>query len=799
MPTTSIRKLCCTSRNVTAAFISLTCVISSFALAAKGWIPPFSGEPGKDAAPTPAVHNIPRFKERLLQVDIDQQQLNQTVLVLEDNDGGLYLWGKDLQRWRFRQPDANTAIVYQGEKYYPLSAISDISHEYDQKNLTLNLKVSPDAFTETTRSAQAEKIAPLVKSSVGGFINYDLLAGDSTETSQRSGQFEFGYFNHAGVGTTNVLAEHINSGSRTIRLDSTWTTDFPEKMQTLHLGDSVSIPGTWGSSMRFAGVQYGSNFGTQPSFVISPPQRALGQATVPSTVDVFINNALASHQSVPPGPFSISNLPAITGAGEVRLVVRDLMGREQIITRSFYGSQTLLSKGLENFSYEFGAVRENFGINSNEYGNWLGSGTYRRGLSDQFTGEIHAEAMGSQMTVGAGGDTLLPKFGTINTYIAGSQNNAAYGVLTLVGFDRLAQPWSIGARTQWTTVNYTQLGLASPQLAPAQLSSANLSYALHAGGAVGIAYVGQRNRDQADARIATLNYSVSLGKMGSLIISALQNLAEDSGRTYYAMFSLSLDNSTSLYVSSQFMRNGNDYTTTLQHNLPPGEGYGYRLQGSTSGAREASYSMQNNIGTYVINAAQNHGEVVTRLNASGGIAVLGGNPFLSRRIDQSFAVVRIPDYPKVRVLADNQLAGLTNADGNALIPRLRAYDNNMISIDQRDLPLDAEINTLKLDAIPFYRSGIEMKFPIKHSRGATLTIRLENGKYLPVGASVQEVGKEEIFVAGYEGEVYIVGLGSTTTLRATWNNQSCTFDVSFTLSANPLPDLGIYICKGVKP
>jgi outer membrane usher protein len=769
------------------------------ALADKGWIPPFSGQPGKDAAPTPAVHNLPKLQERLLQVDIDQQQINQTVLVLEDDDGNLYLWSSDLQRWRFRQPEANTAIVYQGEKYYPLSAISDNSHEYDPNKLTLNIKVSPDAFTETARSAQTVKISPLVQSSVGGFMNYDLLVANSTEMTQRSGQFEFGYFNHAGVGTSNVLADHLDSGSHATRLDTTWTTDFPEKLRTLHLGDAVSVPGTWGSSMRFAGVQYGSNFGTQPSFVMTPPQSALGQATLPSTVDVFVNNALASHQIVPPGPFSISNLPVITGAGEVRLVVRDLMGREQIITRSFYGSQTLLRQGLADFSYEVGAVRKNFGIDSNEYGNWLGSGTYRRGLTNQFTGEIHAEAMGSQTTVGAGGDALFPQFGTINTYIAGSQNNAAYGTLTLIGFDRLAQPWSIGARTQWATVNYTQLGLAPPQLAPAQLSSANLSYALHTGGAIGIAYVGQRNRDQPEARIATLNYSVSLGKMGSLVISALQNLADDASRTYYAMFSLSLDSSTSLFINSQFMRNSNDYTMTLQHNLPPGEGYGYRLKGSTSGAREASYSLQNNIGTYVIDAAQNHGQVVTRLNASGGIAVLGGDPFLSRRLDQSFAVVRIPDYPKVRVLADNQLAGLTNADGNALIPRLRAYDNNLISIDQRDLPLDAEINTLKLDAVPYYRSGIEVKFPIKHSRGATLTIHLENGKPLPVGASVKEVGKEEIFMVGYEGEVYIVGLTSITTLRATWNNQSCTFDVNYLASADPLPDLGIFICKGVKP
>ncbi len=162
-------------------------------------------------------------------------------------------------------------------------------------------------------------------------------------------------------------------------------------------------------------------------------------------------------------------------------------------------------------------------------------------------------------------------------------------------------------------------------------------------------------------------------------------------------------------------------------------------------------------------------------------------------------MVRIPDYPNVRVLADNQPAGRTDASGSALIPRLRAYDKNVISIDQRDLPLDAEISTLKLDAIPYFRSGVEIKFPIRHSRGATLTIHFQDGKPLPVGASVQEIGKDAIFTVGYNGEVYVVGLDSITRLRATWGDQSCEFDVAFIASADPLPDLGTFICQGISP
>jgi len=793
MHTTSIRKLCCTSRNCASAFLIATYLFSFSATAAEGWIPP-----SVDESPKTAVHNIAGAKERLLLIDIDQQQLNQTVLVLEDNSGALYLWSHDLQRWRFRLPDESTAASYQGEKYYPLSAISDISHVYDRKKLTLTIKVRPDAFTETTRSARSESGSAPLKSSIGGFINYDLLAADAPDTAQRTGQFELGVFSRAGVGTSNLLAEHLDNNSRITRLDTTWTTDYPERLQTLHLGDAITIPGTWGSSLRFAGIQSGTNFGTQPGFDMTPLQSVAGLAVMPSTVDVFINSALASHQSVPPGPFAISNLPVVTGAGEVRVVVRDLLGREQVMQRTFYGSQTLLREGLENFSYEFGAVRENYGINSNDYGNWLGSATYRRGLSKQFTGEAHAEAMGSQLAIGGGGDMLFPQFGTVNTYVAVSQNNSASGVLMLLGFDRLASPWSIGARSQWTTISYTQLGLAVSQPAPAQLDSINLSYALHSGGSVGIAYVGQHNREQDDTRFVTLSYNMSLGRISTLNISALQNLAASENIALFAMFSISLGSSTSVLVSSQTLSNGNELVATLQRNLPLGEGYGYRLQARSDSATETSYSLQNNVGTYTIDAAQNYGVTSTRLNATGGIAVLGGDVFLSRRIDQSFAVVRIPDYPGIGILADNQPAGRTNADGNALIPRLRAYDSNVISINQRDLPLDAEINTLKLDAVPSFRSGIEVKFPVKHSRGATLTIHLENGRALPVGASVQEIGKDTMYSVGYDGEVYLADLKPTTALMAIWGKQRCKFVVHFAASANPLPDLGIFICKGAK-
>jgi outer membrane usher protein len=753
-------------------------------------------------ASTPTIRAA--YKERLLLVDINQQQLNQTVMMLEDKAGLLYLWNADLQRWRLRPPHLDMAITYQGEKYFPLSAISGVSHKYDPKMLTLLIDVRSEAFTETTRASQYTDLPPPIKPGPGGFINYDLFVSRYLASTQRSGLFELGYFNRFGVGTSNILANQLGRNSGATRLDTTWTTDFPDQLQTLCVGDAVTSPGSWGRAVRLGGIQFGSNFGTKPDFLTYPPQIALGAAVLPSTVDVFINNALVSRQSVPPGPFSISNLPIVSGGGDVRLVVRDLLGREQIITRPFYASQTLLREGLVDFSSELGVVRNNFGINSNDYGSWLASGTYRRGMSDQFTGEVHSEGMQGQATLGSGGDYLIPKLGVISSYVAGSHRNSNSGSLMLLGLDRQANPWSFGAHVQWASSGFTQIGIVPPLSLPAQMSSYNLSYAGKSKGSVGIAYVIQHFRNQTDTRIATLSYGASLGRTASYSISMLRNLTGDMSTTLFALLSFTLDVSTNLSASAQSVRGGNgasryDFSTSLQRNLPLGEGYGYRLQARSGGANEASYSIQNNVGTYTAETAQNLGYNTTRLDVAGGIAVLGGDAFLSRRIDQSFAVVRIPDYSNVHVLVDNQPAGQTDDNGNALIPRLRAYDINLISIDQRDIPLDAEIDTLKLRAVPYFRSGIDVKFPIKRSLGATLTIRLDNGQPLPVGATVQLFGKKNIYTVGYGGEVYLVGLDPINKLRATWHKQTCEFDVPFTASSNPLPDLGIFLCTGVKP
>ena len=86
------------------------------------------------------------------------------------------------------------------------------------------------------------------------------------------------------------------------------------------------------------GLQAQSNFSLRPDLITAPLPTLGGSAAVPSTVDVYVNNIKTFSQSVGAGPFSVSNVPLISGAGNAELVIRDSAGHEIKSTTPFYAS-----------------------------------------------------------------------------------------------------------------------------------------------------------------------------------------------------------------------------------------------------------------------------------------------------------------------------------------------------------------------------------------------------------------------------------------------------------------------------
>ncbi len=748
------------------------------------------------------------MEELVLEVDVNEQGLNDTAIVLRAKDGAFFVAEEDLDRWRLRKPGV-VALKYGGDNYYPAASIPGAKFQFDPVKQTLRITASADAFGETvSKLARTDQYSAPILPQPGGFLNYNLSAARSTDASTVSGAFDVGFFSRYGALTSGFLAPTLDAKPTFTRLQSTYVIDYPQQLTSLRFGDTVNQGGTWGLPVLFGGVQYGTNFATQPGFVRTPTALAAGGlATLPSTVDVFVNNALVSRQTVPPGPFSITNIPIVSGTGEARLVVRDLLGREQVITQPFYGTATLLKQGLTDYSFELGAQRRNFGVASSEYGKGLLTSTYRKGVTDAFTAELHSEVTGGMAAIGVSTVNRVARLGVVNASLAGSHSEAGTGRLVAYGFERQGREFSFSARSQLADNGFSQIGLQPGQPPRRRQDVVSLGLPFGRLGSIALSRVLQKSAGQPDTEVLTFGYTLQLGRFAQLGVTALRAVSDIATNSLFATLTIPLGGSTSVSISSDRQRgsqtgSSRGLTTTLQQSLPVGPGYGYRIQ-DRDGDVLASLSMQNNVGTYQVDASHargGEGGTPVRLGVAGGIGLVGGHAFFSRAITDSFGVVRVADYPNVSVLQDYQVVGKTDAQGYAVLPRMRAYDKNIVSVDQNDLPLDAAIGSLKLVATPYYRSGVLIDFPVKRERGGTLRVILDDGSDLPSGALSQIEGKDEEFPVALRGEAYLTRFEATNRIRFTWKGQSCTINVPYPVTTtDSLPYLGTFVCKGVQP
>jgi outer membrane usher protein len=757
--------------------------------------------PGAATPATPLVAPTATEDELLLQVDLNAQGLDETVLVLRAPDGKIAVPVDNLERWRLRRPPGPPRF-HAGLQYYALDAIDGVTYAYDPVKQRLTITAPARAFTDTRFvNAQLQYPAP-TPSQPGGFLNYNLFGSRASGESQYAGQFEAGVFSAYGVLVAGLLAQDNAGTKNSVRLDTTWTSDFPQRLSTLRIGDAINVPGAWGRAVRFGGVQYSTNFTTQPGYITFPSLATNGQAALPSTVDVFVNNALVAQRQVPPGPFSITNIPTVNGSGNVQLVVRDLFGREQLISQPFYASVNLLKAGLEDFSYEAGFERNNFGVESFDYGHAVASATYRRGLTDQLTGEVRGEASRDLGVAGVALGYLIADVGVVTANAVASGGGGGSGGLGGIGFQRQTGRFSVLAQGQWSSSSFRQIGATTDSPVPLRQWSASVGYQFDRYGSASATYVAQDFRTKDSVHVLSGGYSVGLGPWAFLNLTVAKTFGVHGDVALGATITVPFGDRTIAAVAYNGVRessqgNTDDTSFTLQRNLPVGEGYGYRIVAHTHDEITASGTWQNNIGTYTLDVSRFQGSNAERVNVAGGIGYVGGHAFLSRQITDSFGVVRVADYPGVAVLQDNQPVGRTDANGYAVLPQLRAYDINRVSIDQQDLPLDATLDSLKMESVPYYRSGLLFDFPVRRSHGATLRIRLDDGAPIPSGAIVRIAGRDEEFPVGLEGEAYLTGLEEENHLSASWKGRSCEFDAKFPRTADPLPNLGTFVCHGV--
>jgi outer membrane usher protein len=563
-----------------------------------------------------------------------------------------------------------------------------------------------------------------------------------------------------------------------------------------------------------------------------------GSAAVPSTVDVYVNNVRTLSQNVPAGPFQFSNVPVLSGPGTVDVVVQDAAGHQTRQSLSFYGSSRLLAPGFTDYSIEAGLPRIGYATTSDTYVNEpVVSGTLRKGIHDRLTIETHGELDSNLVNGGIGLVLGLGRAGIASVAASASRHQDNQGGQIYGSYQTKVGELFINASLRRTFGSYDDLASATSQYQPlpslrtslggflsylapnallpvptshpprklVQLSvgtplkewtlNAAFTY-LDTGPSTDPNQVpGLDNKPVS--KIVNLSAARPLAS-GTLSMTAFRDLSQPRNSGLFAAYSVSLSPSVSATAGVTSTPGSTTGSVEVIKRLDEAPGsYGYRARAadipSSDGFASASY--RSAFGRIEAAVAKNGKSPSGALELEGAIATLGRDVFLSNRIDDSFAVVQT-GVPGLDVYNENRLAAKTDANGNALLPRLRAYQVNKIAVDPTNLPLDSDIETAHDIVAPADRSGIRVDLKVHRDiRAAVVVFVGADGKPLPAGATGQVAGGESFFV-GYDGRAYIKKLAVKNSMTVSLSDgPECRAEFDYTPHPNQQVVISPVVCR----
>ena len=709
-----------------------------------------------------------------------------------------------------------------------VASVPGVSARLDQASQTASLTAAIASLRPAQLGpAERERSDAPVESGIGAVVNYDIVGAYAAGRTRVDTLFDARLFSPWGVASTQTIARTGARSSQTIRLDSAYTYSDPESLQRVRIGDVISSGLSWTRPLRLGGGQIARDFGLRPDLVTMPVPSIAGQVAVPSTVDVLINGTQLLSAQAEPGPFEVRQLPIVNGANDVALVVNNALGQQVTQTIPIYTSTALLAAGLDAYSVEAGAVRLAYGDRSSDYRSLAGSASYRRGLNDWLTISGHAEASTSFALGGGGVAAALGSFAVASIAVAGSTVRGQPGLLAYGAIERTTPKLSLSVATQWTEGSYRDLAALYGDPVPSRAVRASAGYSLGSAGTIAVAYTRQRRSTvlqpalfatgfggpggplsdpltgpafylPSRTSLITASYSAPLRILGaSFYATAFHDFAIRTNNGALFGISMALGDRNSVSIGAGLT--GSSPTETLQASrsaVAVGDAGGqlYATHGGgdrvlATGRYKSPWSL------FEVSGYHAGGQTAWRSSATGSLVLIDSDVFASNVIPDSFAVVDTDGSPGLDVLYENRPVQRTGSSGRVLVPDLRSFEVNRVSVDPSGLPMDVDTGPGTQFVRPMDRSGVVMHFGVRKNHGALLRLVDDTGRPLPVGTMVAlEAGGSPVPV-GYGGEAFMRELPPHGVLRAAVPAQgSCVVAFDYRPAEGEIPTIGPLRC-----
>ncbi|MBG0667572.1 fimbrial biogenesis outer membrane usher protein [Enterobacter roggenkampii] len=643
-------------------------------------------------------------------------------------------------------------------------------------------------------------------------LNYSLSGANNRSRNGSSDTSNTQYAN---------LRPGINIGPWRLRNYTTWSRDedgkdkwdsvytyaqraiVPLKAQ-MTLGDSTA-PADVFDSMPFRGAQLASDDDMQPDSLKGYAPVVRGIARTNAQVIVRQNGYEIYQTYVAPGAFEITDMYPTGGAGDLQVTIKEADGSIQQFTVPFASLPVLQREGRFKYAVTGGQYRSyNSSVDKTPFAQITGIYGLPYGLTAYGGGQTSSH----YQSVAAGMGKNMGDLGAVSVDVI-----QAWSTPQNLPSDS-GQSW----RARYSK-NFVETG-TNFAIAGYRYSTKGfygMQEVLDSYGDNGVMQNRRRNRMEL-----TMNQSLG-GSLGSIMVSAVREDYWNSGR---AMESWSLGynnfwNGISYGLTYTSTRNGTPGTygnptsydkdqmvafnisVPLDKFLPQtwanysvsnsknsGTTHTVGINGTALDNNALNWNVQQGYGSDNVGYSGNvngdykgtYGEVTAgysydqnneRLNygIQGGVIAHADGVTLSQPLGETNVLVKVPGAKGLTVR--NQTGAKTDYRGYTTVNNVNVYRKNDIVIDPESMSDDVELDLTTRTVVPTRGAVVRAEYTANVGQRALFTLLRGNGKPVPFGAIVSVNGiKNNGFIVGDNGQVYLTGLGENVDLIAQWGEGS---------------------------
>ena len=582
----------------------------------------------------------------------------------------------------------------------------------------------------------------------------------------------------------------------------------------LTLGESYTSSDIF-DSIPFLGVMLESDESMIPYNMREFAPVINGIARTQARIEVRQNGYLIYTITVAPGAFSITDLPVSGSGGDLQVSILESDGDIKRFTVPFTTPAIALREGYLKYNFTSGQYRSADDSVKNSY--W-GQASAMYGLPKGVTifggGQISENY--KSVALGVGGTLGVLGALSVDTIYANSQMNGGsnesgntWRVRYNKSFDLIGSSFSV-ASYQYSSGNYHSLSevfesyksgegnVYSDNISRSRRTSLTLSQSLDRFGHISIFgnrdeyRNGRPNDDSMGISYSTTWNDISWSNNWTLNRVSLNSGPNESKTENNINFWMGVPLERWLGNKRSDIR----ASTQIQHTSNQGSLYEVGLDGRAfdrqlqwnvskqvvAGSDTRSDNGRINLtwnGTYgSLNGMYSYSDYAHQMNAgmSGSVIIHDHGVAFGQQSGDTLALVSVPGikggvvggWPGVK----------TDKRGYVLTGYLSPYQENLISIDPRSLPKNADVLQTDKYVVPTKGAIVKANFDTRIGGRALVTLTRIDGRSVPFGTVVTVEGKNgnnyATGIVGSNGEVYMSGLKEKGKLVAQWgNNESC--------------------------